>query len=73
MNRSCFTCRFRYRPLNYDQWGNRPWRCSAKGGYRLAWGQDIGCELWEEKVKRGAGANAKNGNERIPGSMERAE
>lgn len=55
MNRSCFTCKYRYQQLAPDGWGNRPYRCSAKGGYRLAWGQDGGCELWEEKNQEGGG------------------
>lgn len=52
MSRSCFNCRFRFRQLAPDGWGNRPWRRAAKGGYRLAWGQDTGCELWEAKQQR---------------------
>lgn len=47
--RNCFTCRHRYKALAPDNNGGYPWRCAAKGGYRLAWGQDKECPqgLWE--------------------------
>jgi hypothetical protein len=56
---NCFTCRFRFKQLAPDSWGNHPWRCAAKGGYRLAHGQDKPCpqKLWEPKTERKA-ANA---------------
>ena len=60
MQKTCFNCRFRYRQLAPDGWGNRPYRCSEKGGFRLAWGQDKGCDLWQEKRKYEATANTES-------------
>ena len=52
--KNCFTCKFRFRQLAPDSWGNRPYRCSEKGGLRLTWGQDKPCpqNLWQPKEER---------------------
>jgi hypothetical protein len=44
-DKSCFTCRYRYRVLVPDSWGNRPYKCSQHNTH-LTWGQDKGCSLW---------------------------
>ena len=60
--RNCFNCKHRYKALAPDNNGGYPWRCAAKGGYRLAWGQDKECPqgLWEAKIERSANAELSN-------------